>query len=106
MRSCTEVKAWLGAQGKGHYAAAVCRAFEQAEYAAAEWVQTLASMPTQTLDELLGALDALRVDAAPVDFSGVDGGFLLWPRPQLVEVRGLPAQCANVVHTGWCNDTA
>jgi hypothetical protein len=26
------------------------------------------------------------VDASPVDFSGVDGGFLLWPRPQLVEV--------------------
>ena len=26
------------------------------------------------------------VDATPVDFSGVVGGFLLWPRPQLVEV--------------------
>ena len=26
------------------------------------------------------------VDATPVDFSGVNGGFLLWPRPQLVQV--------------------
>eukprot|EP01047_Picozoa_sp_COSAG01_P059616 COSAG01_NODE_7183_length_3315_cov_13.824316_2_plen_483_part_00 len=27
-----------------------------------------------------------RIDAKPIDFSGVEGGFLLWPRPQLVEV--------------------
>ena len=46
------------------------------------------------------------VDAKLVDFSGVDGGFLLWPRPQLVEVseRAAPLCLAGLEDFEFVNN--